>query len=74
MKVVGAWRSPVAHSLGVREVGRSNRLAPTSSNNVKYQCLKEGETYTPKELLRLEIIFDEVFALRHAIGDKLGIR
>ena len=27
---VGAWRSPVAHSLGVREVGRSNRLAPTS--------------------------------------------
>ncbi len=26
----GAWRSPVAHSLGVREVGRSNRLAPTN--------------------------------------------
>ena len=26
---VGAWRSPVAYSLGVRVVGRSNRLAPT---------------------------------------------
>src|SRR5207249_7881906 len=25
----GAWRSQVAHSLGVRVVGRSNRLAPT---------------------------------------------
>ena len=31
LRIVGAWRSPVAHSLGVREVGRSNRLAPTSS-------------------------------------------
>ena len=30
IQVVGAWRSLVAHSLGVREVGRSNRLAPTS--------------------------------------------
>ena len=27
---VGAWRSPVAYSLGVRVVGRSNRLAPTN--------------------------------------------
>lgn len=27
--IVGAWRSPVAHSLGVRVVGRSNRLTPT---------------------------------------------
>ena len=26
---VGAWRSPVAYSLGERVVGRSNRLAPT---------------------------------------------
>ena len=26
---IGAWRSPVAYSLGVRVVGRSNRLAPT---------------------------------------------
>ena len=25
----GAWRSLVAHSLGVREVDRSNRFAPT---------------------------------------------
>ena len=31
LRIVGAWRSPVAHSLGVREVGRSNRLAPTIS-------------------------------------------
>ena len=27
----GAWRSLVAHSLGVRVVGRSNRLAPTDA-------------------------------------------
>lgn len=27
---IGAWRSPVAYSLGVRVVGRSNRLAPTN--------------------------------------------
>ena len=27
----GAWRSQVAHSLGVRVVGRSNRLAPTTT-------------------------------------------
>ncbi len=26
---IGAWRSLVAHSFGVRVVGRSNRLAPT---------------------------------------------
>ena len=31
---VGAWRSLVAHSLGVRVVGRSNRLAPTTSDGV----------------------------------------
>ena len=31
-KHVGAWRSPVAYSLGVRVVGRSNRLAPTNSH------------------------------------------
>jgi hypothetical protein len=30
---VGAWRSLVAHSLGVRVVGRSNRLAPTIIQN-----------------------------------------
>ena len=30
---VGAWRSPVAYSLGVRVVGRSNRLAPTKYQN-----------------------------------------
>ena len=29
MKNNGAWRSLVAYSLGVRVVGRSNRLAPT---------------------------------------------
>ena len=28
---IGAWRSPVAYSLGVRVVGRSNRLAPTKN-------------------------------------------
>ena len=26
---IGVWRSLVAHSLGVRVVGRSNRLTPT---------------------------------------------
>ena len=29
ISTIGAWRSLVAHSLGVRVVGRSNRLAPT---------------------------------------------
>ena len=29
---VGAWRSLVAHTLGVRVVGRSNRLTPTNLN------------------------------------------
>jgi hypothetical protein len=29
IKCIGAWRSLVAHSFGVRVVGRSNRLAPT---------------------------------------------
>jgi hypothetical protein len=28
---VGVWRSLVAHTLGVRVVGRSNRLTPTNS-------------------------------------------
>jgi hypothetical protein len=28
-RIIGAWRSLVAYSLGVRVVGRSNRLAPT---------------------------------------------
>src|SRR5262249_60746838 len=31
----GAWRSQVAHSLGVRVVGRSNRLAPTLPPRVR---------------------------------------
>jgi hypothetical protein len=32
---IGAWRSPVAYSLGVRVVGRSNRLAPTKSYGIE---------------------------------------
>jgi hypothetical protein len=32
---IGAWRSPVAYSLGVRVVGRSNRLAPTKFHNTE---------------------------------------
>lgn len=32
---VGAWRSPVAYSLGVRVVGRSNRLAPTNFSSIQ---------------------------------------
>ncbi len=32
---IGAWRSLVAYSLGVRVVGRSNRLAPTIFNKAR---------------------------------------
>ena len=35
---VGAWRSPVAYSLGVRVVGRSNRLAPTNITVLSLEC------------------------------------
>ena len=35
IECVGAWRSPVAYSLGVRVVGRSNRLAPTKTDSAE---------------------------------------
>ena len=39
---VGAWRSPVAYSLGVRVVGRSNRLAPTILSRVSHTGVHAG--------------------------------
>ncbi len=36
---IGAWRSPVAYSLGVRVVGRSNRLAPTKFHNTELNAM-----------------------------------
>ena len=43
---VGAWRSPVAYSLGVRVVGRSNRLAPTNKKSAACR-VQEGKKTQP---------------------------
>jgi hypothetical protein len=38
--LVGVWRSPVARTLGVGEVARSNRVTPIKSRNAESQGIQ----------------------------------